>query len=64
MDEIQDLLRALDEWEAADDRANEAAAAISHPASLSDAEFRELRTLQIVAAQKLEAVRRAVATEF
>lgn len=57
---IRNLIQALDEWEAADDAANEAAAALSSPTPLSPDELREMRELQRIAAEKLEAVRRLI----
>lgn len=62
--ELKALIAAIDEWEAADDQANEAAAALSSPAPLTRVEREELRVLQETAAQKLEALRKLVATDF
>lgn len=64
MKELEALTRALDEWEAADDRANEAAAALSSPARLPQDELEEIRALQEAAAEKLEALRLLVDGEF
>lgn len=64
MENIQDLLRALEEWEAADDRANEAAAALTRPGPLGEDALKVLRTLEQAAAEKLELVRRSLALDF
>ena len=64
MKNLEDLIRALDAWEAADDRANEAAAALSSPVPLAREMLEELRALQRLAAQKLEAVRNVLAADF
>lgn len=57
-------MQVIDEWEAADNRANEAAAVLSGPAPLAQEDIEEIRALQQAAAQKLEALRLLVATEF
>lgn len=60
MSELSRLLDLLDQWERADDLANEAAAVLSQPAKLTADEFDRLRALQRDAARKLAAVRDAV----
>lgn len=62
--EIEKLIRALDEWEVADDRANEATAAVGRSGALNAEKFEELRALERVATQKLEQVRSALAGEI
>lgn len=63
MTELAELIRAYDEWEAADDRANQAAAALSRPTPLSAQELEEVRKFQRAAAAKFEYVRRAVVSD-
>lgn len=63
MSEVRKLLDLLDEWERADDLANEAAATLSRPAELSAGELDRLRALQRDAAHKLAAVGKAVMVE-
>lgn len=63
MNELRKLRDLLDEWERADDLANEAAATLSRPAGLHAGELDRLRALQRDAAHKLAAVRKAVAEE-
>lgn len=63
MNELRKLLDLLDEWERADDLANEAAATLSRPAELSAGELDRLRALQRDAAHKLAAVGKAVMDE-
>lgn len=63
MNELRNLLDLLDEWERADDLANEAAATLSRPAELHAGELSRLRALQKDAAHKLAAVRKAVMDE-
>lgn len=60
MSELRQLLDLLDQWERADDLANEAAAVLGHTAKLDADEFERLRALQRDAARKLAAVRDAV----
>lgn len=60
MSELRHLLDLLDQWERADDLANEAAAVLGHPAKLSADEFDRLRALQRDASRKLAAVSDAV----
>lgn len=62
--EIDTLLRTLDEWEAADDRASEASAVLRRRGPMTPTTSGELRTLQGVAKEKLEALRRVVVTEL
>lgn len=64
MTELEELIRAYDEWEAADDRANQAAAALRRATPLSPQELDEVRRFQRAAAEKFEHVRRAVATDW
>lgn len=63
MEKLQRLMHALDDWESADDRANEAAAMLSGPAPLAREDVEGIRLLQRAAAQKLEALRLLVADE-
>lgn len=60
MSELRQLLDLLDQWERADDLANEAAEVLGHSARLDATELDRLRTLQKDAAHKLAAVRDAV----
>lgn len=62
--ELQELIRALDEWEAADDRATEAAAELDRHAFLGPLEVEQLRSLRQATAHKLARVRNALGTDF
>lgn len=65
MKDLEALSRALDEWATAEDRANEAAAALSHRAALGKGEGKlaDVRALQRLAAEHLEAVRKLLAAD-
>lgn len=63
MNELRMLLELLDEWERAEDVANEAAAILARPARLQSSELDRLRSLQRDAARKLAAVGHALMRE-
>lgn len=62
--ELKDLIRALDEWEAADDRATEVAAELNRHAFLGPQEVEQLRSLTRAAIHKLERVRNVLGSDF